>query len=245
MREVAQIAAARVGAPVAVIIPPLGHQLVEPAGGKGADALPVLRAWVDEMLAGGEPKTPSIVSRDVPVSSGEEPLGAIALLNGGGDLPDDEARGVLHLAAMAAVTELALVESRQQLEDELRGSSRLVPGGAARGRRARRGRGRPARAAHALRHLARRRDPRRRPAARAHPPADGGDQVRLPGRVRPAPRRPGLRRRPGVRPRRRARPRHGCRRDPGAPPAPARAGRPVVLLRQPGRAGPGRSRRPT
>src|SRR5207302_1733299 len=42
----------------------------------------------------------------------------------GPEPPEDvaEADAVLHLAAMAAMTDLALVESRQQVEDELRGT---------------------------------------------------------------------------------------------------------------------------
>lgn len=121
MREVAQIAARRAGAPCAVVIPSLGHELVEPADGAG-DVLAVLRPWVDQRLAGHDPAAPGQVVCDVPVASGDEPLGTIALLAGGDDLPEEERRGILHLAAMAAVTELALVEGRQQLEDELRGS---------------------------------------------------------------------------------------------------------------------------
>lgn len=121
MREVAQIAARRTGAPVAVVIPSLGHELVEPADAAG-DVLAILRPWVDGRLAGHDPAAPEPVVCDVPVASGDEPLGAIALLAGGDDLPQAELRGILHLAAMAAVTELALVEGRQQLEDELRGS---------------------------------------------------------------------------------------------------------------------------
>jgi sugar diacid utilization regulator len=121
MREVAQIAAARAGAPVAIVIPSLGHELVEPGDGAAA-VLAVLRPWVDKRLAGEDVEAPGIVVREVPVNSGAEALGAIALLEGGEGLPDAETRGILHLAAMAAVTELALVESRQQLEDEMRGS---------------------------------------------------------------------------------------------------------------------------
>lgn len=122
MREVAQIAAAQVGARVAVVIPSLGHQLIEPEDEGGADVLAKLRPWVDERLRGNEAPPPPPVRHEVPVASGEETLGSIVVLSGGKDIPEGETHGVLHLAAMAAVTELALVESRQQLEDELRGS---------------------------------------------------------------------------------------------------------------------------
>ena len=121
MREVAQIAAAHMGAPVAVVIPPLGHQLIEPADdaterrsrrcGRGSTS-----------SCAATTRLRCRVLHEVPVASGEETLGSIVLLAGGSELPEAERHGVLHLAAMAAVTELALVESRQQLEDELRGS---------------------------------------------------------------------------------------------------------------------------
>lgn len=112
MREVAAIAARRVGRPVAVIIPALGHELVEPEGD-----LAGLRAYV----LGGEERPPG-VQREVVVRNGGERIGAILLL--GPEPADDpaEADAVLHLAAMAAMTDLALVESRQQVEDELRGT---------------------------------------------------------------------------------------------------------------------------
>jgi sugar diacid utilization regulator len=112
MREVAAIAARRVGRPVAVIIPSLGHELVEPEGD-----LTGLRAYV---TTGGDP--PAAVQREVVVRNGGERIGAIMLL--GPEPAEDvaEADAVLHLAAMAAMTDLALVESRQQVEDELRGT---------------------------------------------------------------------------------------------------------------------------
>lgn len=112
MREVAAIAARRIGRPVAVIIPALGHELVEPEGD-----LEGLRAYV---ATSGE--RPDRVAREVVVRNGGTPIGAILLLTD--SEPDDieEADAVLHLAAMAAMTDLALVESRQQVEDELRGT---------------------------------------------------------------------------------------------------------------------------
>lgn len=99
MQEVAAIAARRLGYGVAVEIPDLGYDLVEPEE------------------AAGQP-----VAREVVVRNGGQPIGTIRLL--GASEPDDpaEAEAVLHLAAMAAMTDLALVESRHQVEDELRGT---------------------------------------------------------------------------------------------------------------------------
>jgi sugar diacid utilization regulator len=99
MQDVAAIAARRIGSPVAVEIRDLGYDFVSPED--AADS--------------------AIVLEEV-VRNGGSPIGTIRLLadEPPGDL--EEARAVLHLAAMAAMTDLALVESRQQVEDQLRGT---------------------------------------------------------------------------------------------------------------------------
>jgi len=99
MREVAAIAARRIGHPVAVEIPGLGYDLVEPPGA-----------------------TEERVAREVVVRNGGERIGTIRLLAAQDPADVEEADAVLHLAAMAAMTDLALAESRQQVEDELRGT---------------------------------------------------------------------------------------------------------------------------
>src|SRR4051794_39945324 len=78
MRDVAAIAARRIGRPVAVVIPDLGYDLVVP-----------------------EDATETAVACEVVVRNGGAPIGAIRLL--GDDPPEDleEAQAVLHLAAMA------------------------------------------------------------------------------------------------------------------------------------------------
>jgi sugar diacid utilization regulator len=99
MNDVAAIAARRIGRAVAVVIPDLGYDIVVP-----------------------EDATDTVVACEVIVRSGGAAIGSIRLL---ADQPPEnleEAQAVLHLAAMAAMTDLALVESRQQVEDELRGT---------------------------------------------------------------------------------------------------------------------------
>jgi sugar diacid utilization regulator len=99
MNDVAAIAARRIGRAVAVVIPDLGYDIVVPEGA-----------------------TDTVVACEVIVRSGGAAIGSIRLL---ADQPPEnleEAQAVLHLAAMAAMTDLALVESRQQVEDELRGT---------------------------------------------------------------------------------------------------------------------------
>ncbi len=122
MREVAAIVAARAGGTVAVVVPALGHELVEPAGEHDGALLDALRPWIKARIGGSAAAPPKIVAAEVAVRSGDEPLGAIALLRAGGEPTGDTGPGLLHLAATAAVTELALVESREQAADELRGS---------------------------------------------------------------------------------------------------------------------------
>jgi sugar diacid utilization regulator len=122
MREVAAIAAERAGGPVAVVMPEVGDELVEPAGAIGEDGLQSLRRYVSARLAGGPVPVPSFVRHEVAVSSGASALGAIMLLDVAGAQVSEDAHEVLHLAAMAAMTDLALVEREMQVEDELRGS---------------------------------------------------------------------------------------------------------------------------
>ncbi len=122
MREVAQLAARHTGGPVAVVIPQLGHELVEPAGERSGGALTQLAPYVRDRVAGRPVPVPDVIAQEVPVHSGDALLGMVLLLQGGDPLDEESVGTLLHLAAMAALTELALVESRQQVEDELRGS---------------------------------------------------------------------------------------------------------------------------
>src|SRR4051795_9298484 len=69
-------------------------------------------------MAGGKPERPSEVAAEVPISSGGKELGAVLLLGPGG--PD--AGEYLHVAAVAALTEIAVAEARDETEQSLRGS---------------------------------------------------------------------------------------------------------------------------
>lgn len=122
MRDVAAIAARRSGAPVAVIIPELSYGLVEPATPENEKALGEIVAHVARWAPGVDRVPPASIELEVPVNNGGAPIGTIAMLSNGQAVDAAEAHGVLHLAAMAAMTDLALVESRQQVEDAMRGS---------------------------------------------------------------------------------------------------------------------------
>jgi PucR C-terminal helix-turn-helix domain/GGDEF-like domain len=109
LERVAEIAAARAGAPVAVIVPRLGVPLER--WGRH-------ERYVAARLAGGRPPRPDDVVAEVPIASGGRELGAVLLLGRG--RPD--AADYLHMAAIAALTEVAVAEARDETEQSLRGS---------------------------------------------------------------------------------------------------------------------------
>ena len=109
LERVAEIAAARAGAPVAVIVPRLGV----PLEGWGR-----YERYVAARLAGGRPQRPPEVVSEVPIASGGRDLGAVLLLGRG----RADAADYLHMAAIAALTEVAVAEARDETEQSLRGS---------------------------------------------------------------------------------------------------------------------------
>jgi PucR family transcriptional regulator, purine catabolism regulatory protein len=68
--------------------------------------------------AGGRPTPPEEITAEVPVASGPDEVGAVLLLGRG----RVDAGEYLHMAALAALTELAVVEAREEAERALRGS---------------------------------------------------------------------------------------------------------------------------
>src|SRR5918994_5427610 len=109
LERVAEIASAHAGAPVIVIVPRLGAPV--------HTWVPYER-YVAARLAGGRPQRPPEVVVEVPISSGGRDLGAVLLLGPG--RPD--AGDYLHMAAIAALTEVAVAEARDDTEQSLRGS---------------------------------------------------------------------------------------------------------------------------
>src|SRR3954470_22979268 len=109
LERVAEIAGERAGAPVAVIVPRLGPSV------PGWERF---ERYVATRAAGGRPERPPEVVSEVPISSGGNDLGAVLLLGAGG--PD--AGEYLHVAAVAALTEIAVAEARDETEQTLRGS---------------------------------------------------------------------------------------------------------------------------
>jgi hypothetical protein len=109
LERVAEIASAHAGAPVAVVVPRLGVPL---------EGWARFERYVSVRLGGGRPQRPADVTAEVAISSGGRELGAVLLLGPG----SAHAGEYLHMAAIAALTEIAVVEARDETEQSLRGS---------------------------------------------------------------------------------------------------------------------------
>src|SRR4051812_47004802 len=119
LAAVASLAAEAAGGPVAVVVPRLG---VAVASAGGEDALEAVRRYVGEHGRGRVAPVPAGVVAEVPIASGDERIGGVVLLQPG--RPEPEAVEFLPLAAVAALTEVAVEEAREEVEENVRGSFR-------------------------------------------------------------------------------------------------------------------------
>jgi sugar diacid utilization regulator len=113
--RVAGLAAEATGSPVAIVIPRLGPVALSP--GAAAD-VGALRRYVGDRDRGRPASVPPAVGGEVPIASGDETIGRVLLLGPA----DGEALEFLHLAAVASLTEVAVEEAREEVEQNLRGS---------------------------------------------------------------------------------------------------------------------------
>ena len=113
--RVAELAAEATGSPVAIVIPRLGPVALSP--GATAD-LGLLRRYVGDIARGRPASVPPEIGGEVPIASGDETIGRVLLLGEA----DGEALEFLHLAAVACLTEVAVEEAREEVEQNLRGS---------------------------------------------------------------------------------------------------------------------------
>ncbi|MEA2311178.1 MAG: hypothetical protein QOE28_1146 [Solirubrobacteraceae bacterium] len=111
--EVAALAAEAAGAPVAVLVPRLDAAVVSP--GSRAD-LAALRRYVGERARGRPVPVPDGVTGEAPIASGGEILGGVLLLGPG----TPEAGEFLQIAALAALTEVAVQGGRAEAERTVR-----------------------------------------------------------------------------------------------------------------------------
>ncbi len=119
--RVAELAAEAAGGPVAIVVPRIGVAAAAAARGAAAESLPALKRYVSDCLRDRPAEVPDTVVSEVPIAAGDEMLGAVVLLAGGGE-PRPEAAEFLHLAAVASLTEVAVEETKEEVEQNLRGS---------------------------------------------------------------------------------------------------------------------------
>src|SRR3954467_11144141 len=110
LERIAEIATQHAGVPVAVIVPRLGTP---------TEAWAPYERYVARRLAGGKPDRPREVAAEVPIVSGGHELGAVLMLGAGGAADAGE---YLHVADVAALTEVAVAEARDETEQSLGGS---------------------------------------------------------------------------------------------------------------------------
>jgi DNA-binding PucR family transcriptional regulator len=113
--RVAALAAEATGSPVAIVIPRLGPAALSPGVTTDVGAL---RRYVADRQRGRPASVPAEIGGEVPIASGDETIGRVLLLGEA----DGEALEFLHLAAVACLTEVAVEEAREEVEQNLRGS---------------------------------------------------------------------------------------------------------------------------
>ena len=109
LERIGEICSSHAGARVAVVVPRLPS---------ADEAWTAYERYVAARLAGESLERPAEVTAEVPIASGGQELGAVLLLGPGA--PD--AGEYLHVAAVAALTEVAVAEARDETEQALRGS---------------------------------------------------------------------------------------------------------------------------
>src|SRR4051812_1949912 len=119
--RVAELAADAAGGPVAIVVPRLGAAVVAPEAAAPGNALEALRRHVGDRVRDRPAPLPAGVLADVPIRSGDELVGVVALLRAEVP-PGDHAAEFLHIAAVASLTEVAVEEAKEEVEQNLRGS---------------------------------------------------------------------------------------------------------------------------
>ena len=117
--RVAALAAEAAGAPVAIVIPRLEATVSSPPMADEASAL--VRRYVADRVKDRPAQVPPLVAAEVPIASGDEVVGAVLMLAAASPAAP-EAGEFLHLAAVASLTEVAVEEAKEEVEQNLRGS---------------------------------------------------------------------------------------------------------------------------
>ena len=123
LERVAELAAGAVGGPVAIVVPRHDVAVCSPPAAAGSGVLGSLRRSVVERARGRPVALPDAVVAEAPIRSGDELLGVVALVGApSGAAAPSEAAEFLHLAAVAAMTDVAVELAKEQVEEEVRGS---------------------------------------------------------------------------------------------------------------------------
>jgi sugar diacid utilization regulator len=120
--RVAELAARAAGGTVAIVVPRLAASVIAPAGPDGQRAPEAVERYVADRLKDRPAKVPDALVAEAPINAGDEVVGRVVLLAAPGDLAAPEAAEFLHLAAVASLTEVAIAEARDEVEQNLRGS---------------------------------------------------------------------------------------------------------------------------
>jgi sugar diacid utilization regulator len=120
--RVAGLTSGASGGPVAIVLPRLDLAALAPLDERWAPRLPGLRRYVEDRMRDRPAEVPAEVTREVPIVSGDETLGAVLMLAGGSGSDHPHAGEFLHLAAVASLTEVAIAEAKDEVEHNLRGS---------------------------------------------------------------------------------------------------------------------------
>lgn len=121
LQQVAALAAEAAGAPVAIVVPRLDAAVAAP---DVRDAtLEEVRRYVGDRVRDRPSQVPEALAAEAPIQSGDDVVGAVVLLRApGGGEASPEAGDFLHLAAVACLTEVAVEEAKEEVEQNLRGS---------------------------------------------------------------------------------------------------------------------------
>jgi sugar diacid utilization regulator len=120
LQALAEVASELLGLPVAVVVPRLAEALAP------AEALPPttfreVSAYVRARMGGRPVDAPPSIALERPVMTGAEMIGCVLLLGPDGE-PAPGAGDLLGLAAVAALTELAIADAREEVQEARRSS---------------------------------------------------------------------------------------------------------------------------
>ena len=119
LEKVAALAADAAGASVAIVIPRLGAAAIAPD--RDEKALEAVRRYVADRVKDRPTQVPDGLTAEVPIASGDETVGSVVLMGEPASGTEDAAE-FLHLAAVASLTEVAVEEAKEEVEQNLRGS---------------------------------------------------------------------------------------------------------------------------